>query len=77
VLGGVHPSLLPEEASNFCDAVVIGEAEESWPKIIEDFRKGTLQKFYSCHGKETRTPPLRWELYSNKGYLPVRSPTAQ
>lgn len=71
VLGGVHPSILPEEASNFCDAVVVGEAEESWPKLIEDFRKGSLQKFYSCHGKDTKTPSLRWELYGKKGYLPV------
>ncbi len=71
VLGGVHPSLLPEEVSSFCDSVVIGEAEESWPKLIEDFRKGSLQKSYSCQGKDTKTPSLRWELYSNKGYLPV------
>lgn len=71
VLGGVHPSLLPDEASKFCDAVVIGEAEGSWLALIEDFRKGTLQRFYSCQGNEIKTPLLKWELYSNKGYLPI------
>lgn len=71
VLGGVHPSLLPEEVSNFCDAVVIGEAEESWPKLIEDFSKGTLQRFYSCQGKEKNATLLRWGLYRDKGYIPI------
>ncbi len=71
VLGGVHPSLLPEEVSSFCDSVVIGEAEESWSALIEDFRKGTLKKSYSCQGKEARPPSLRWDLYSSKGYLPI------
>ncbi len=27
VLGGIHPSMCPEEAMNYCDCVVIGEAE--------------------------------------------------
>ena len=37
ILGGSHPSALPEEASQHADAVVIGEAEGIWPKVIEDF----------------------------------------
>src|SRR3989304_2857077 len=38
VLGGIHPSILPEEASQHADAIVIGEAEGIWPNLIEDFR---------------------------------------
>ena len=38
VLGGIHPSTLPEEAKEHADAVVIGEAEEIWGGLIEDFR---------------------------------------
>jgi len=71
VIGGVHPSLLPEEASRYCDTVVIGEAEGSWQALIEDFRKGLLKRFYSCYGNETAHLYLKWGFYSNKGYLPV------
>lgn len=37
VLGGVHATLVPEEASLHADAIVIGEAERSWPRILSDF----------------------------------------
>ena len=46
VLGGIHPTILPEEAVRHADAVVIGEAEGCWPDVVNDFRKGNLQKFY-------------------------------
>jgi radical SAM superfamily enzyme YgiQ (UPF0313 family) len=46
VLGGVHPTILPEEALNFCDSVVIGEAEGVWERVINDFEKGELQRRY-------------------------------
>jgi radical SAM superfamily enzyme YgiQ (UPF0313 family) len=46
VLGGVHPSLLPLEAMEHADAVVVGEAEEIWPKILSDFEAGQLQGLY-------------------------------
>jgi radical SAM superfamily enzyme YgiQ (UPF0313 family) len=49
VLGGMHPTALPEEAIQHADAVVIGEAELTWPRLIEDFKregKEALQPFY-------------------------------
>jgi len=46
VLGGIHPTILPQEAIQHADAVVIGEAEGCWTDVINDFRKGNLQKFY-------------------------------
>jgi radical SAM superfamily enzyme YgiQ (UPF0313 family) len=46
VLGGIHPTILPKEAIQHADAVVIGEAEGCWAKVIDDFKKGKLQKFY-------------------------------
>jgi radical SAM superfamily enzyme YgiQ (UPF0313 family) len=39
VLGGPHPSLMYEEAREFADSVVIGEAEGAWEKLLEDFVK--------------------------------------
>ncbi|HEC76144.1 MAG TPA: B12-binding domain-containing radical SAM protein [Thermoplasmatales archaeon] len=46
VLGGYHPTALPEEAKKHADAVVIGEAEGVWKKILEDAEKDELNSFY-------------------------------
>ncbi len=46
VLGGIHPSFLPEEASQQCDAVCIGEAENVWADILRDAENGNLKKIY-------------------------------
>jgi len=46
VLGGYHYSALPEEAKQHADAVVIGEAEETWPQLLKDFQHGELKPFY-------------------------------
>lgn len=46
VLGGVHPSILPDEALQFADSVIIGEAEEVWGEILADFEKNELKKIY-------------------------------
>ncbi len=54
VLGGSHPSALPEEASQHADAVVIGEAEGIWPTVIEDFEKNRLKRIY----KQRERPSL-------------------
>jgi radical SAM superfamily enzyme YgiQ (UPF0313 family) len=46
VLGGPHVSVLPEEASRFCDSVAIGEGESVWPALLKDAEKGRLQPRY-------------------------------
>lgn len=46
VLGGVHPTLLPEEAAPHADAVVIGPAERTWPQLLRDHAVGGLQREY-------------------------------
>ncbi len=46
ILGGIHPTILPQEAIRHADAVVIGEAEGCWADVINDFRKKKPQKFY-------------------------------
>ena len=50
ILGGVHPTVLPEEASAHADAVVLGEAETLWPRVLADFQAGGLQKLYRPDG---------------------------
>ncbi len=46
VLGGVHVSALPKEALVYADAVVIGEAEDVWPQVIEDLTRGNNKEIY-------------------------------
>ena len=54
VLGGMHPTALPEEGLQHADAVVIGEAEELWGPLLSDVSRGTLQPIY----KADRFPPM-------------------
>jgi len=46
ILGGVHPSLLAEEAKEHADSVFIGEAEGMLEKILQDFEAGELKPYY-------------------------------
>ncbi|MFB0562713.1 MAG: radical SAM protein [Candidatus Lokiarchaeia archaeon] len=71
VLGGIHPSMLPNEAIEHADAVVIGEAENVWRNLIEDFRENKLQPFYkSSESPELENLPIpRWDLLKNRKYF--------
>ena len=46
VLGGIHPSVMPEEAGRYADAVVVGNGENVWEELLEDFERGRLKKVY-------------------------------
>ncbi len=52
VLGGFHPTLMPEEAAAHADAVVTGDAEHSWPQVLIDAAAGRLQARYGPPGRE-------------------------
>lgn len=68
IIGGIHPSVLPEEASGFADVVVTGEADEIWPKILQDFENNSLRKRYAMEEYPTldNMPSIDWSLFSNK-----------
>lgn len=46
VMGGSHPTLVPDESMQHTDAIVMGEAELTWPQLIKDLEKGQMQKMY-------------------------------
>jgi radical SAM superfamily enzyme YgiQ (UPF0313 family) len=46
VLGGVHPSLLTEEASQYANSIVVGEAENIWAEVLADAEAGRLKSIY-------------------------------
>ncbi|MFQ5901461.1 MAG: B12-binding domain-containing radical SAM protein, partial [Thermodesulfobacteriota bacterium] len=74
IMGGMHVSMLPDEALQHCDSVVIGEAEVLWDRLLGDFERGELKKIYR---HENGYPSLRclpipgWDLCEGKKYLPV------
>ena len=73
VLGGIHPTALPDEAKEHADAVVIGEAEEIWPHLVEDARGGNLKPFYRQDGftnLSTLSRPRR-DILPKRGYFPI------
>jgi radical SAM superfamily enzyme YgiQ (UPF0313 family) len=46
VLGGPHVTLMPEEAAQHGDAVCVGYAEETWPRLLRDFDAGRMERVY-------------------------------
>jgi len=71
VLGGIHPTAVPGEAKKHADTVVIGEAENTWPRLVEDFRNGTLEPFYSSKERPEMAdvPTPRNDLVNPDNYL--------
>ncbi len=68
VIGGIHASAIPEEAALHCDAVIIGEAETTWPQVIADYKTGNLQKIYrGSYGDMKQSPRPRHDLF-HPGY---------
>jgi len=71
VLGGVHPTYCPDEALQHCDAIVTGEAEDSWPRLVADFEAGRMLRHYKMEkfpALENYKPP-RVELLSDDAYM--------
>ena len=72
VMGGFHPTLCPDEVSEYAESVVVGEAEESWPRLIDDFRHGRLERMYRATGRPSlrNVRPDR-RIFRGKRYLPI------
>lgn len=72
VMGGFHATLCPNEVAGYAEAVIIGEAETVWPQVIDDFRRGTLAKFYQADTRPSLAglkPDRR--IFQGKRYLPI------
>ena len=73
VIGGVHATNVPEEASQHADAVCVGEGEPVWRQILDDIDAGKEQKLYrapmSPRGPMNTYPRQRHELLAIDQYL--------
>lgn len=73
VMGGAHPTLCPDEALEHCDCIVIGDADEQWPRVVEDARNGALKQRYADGYGPARHDGMRFDrsIFDGKTYTPV------
>lgn len=70
VLGGLHVTALPQEAARHADTLVLGPAEEAWPRYLQDFRNGHPQPVYRSRSRSLRAmPSVRRDLIDRGRYL--------
>jgi len=72
IMGGFHPTMLPSEAGEHADAVLVGDAEDTWPKAVADLQAGCLKGCY-ISGGDTDLSTLIYDYRAFQGlrYLPV------
>lgn len=72
IMGGFHPTMLPEECLCYCDAVIVGEAEDTWPQVMTDLRNHKLKKRYeSSGGVDLSGIAYDYGVFHNKKYNPI------
>ncbi|OGW02255.1 MAG: hypothetical protein A2W77_06985 [Nitrospinae bacterium RIFCSPLOWO2_12_39_16] len=71
VLGGIHVSMLPDEASANADCIILGEAEGIWSNVLEDFIQGKMKKIYKGTGQYSmeNLPKPRLDLLKRDRYF--------
>lgn len=74
-LGGVHPSLMPEEAAQHGDVIFTGFSEQTFPQFIHDYIKGDYRKIYRQNDDFTieGRPTPRRELLNSKRYITTKT----
>ncbi len=72
VMGGFHATLCPEEVSQYADSIVIGEAEELFPRVIDDYRHFRADKTYRADGRPALNVTPDRSIFRGKRYLPIQ-----
>jgi radical SAM superfamily enzyme YgiQ (UPF0313 family) len=78
VIGGPHATLMPEEAKQHADAVVVGHGYETWPQLLEDFSRGQMREiYYPPERIDFRTIPFPDKSYfAHKPFITLNSAQA-
>jgi radical SAM superfamily enzyme YgiQ (UPF0313 family) len=81
VIGGLHAKVLPREVKEHADAVVTGEGEDLWPRLLADWRAGRLQPYYREEKPGTydlaRAPLPRYDLLDMARYNRITVQTSR
>ena len=70
IAGGFHPTLCPDEATRYVDSVVIGDAEDTWPQVVKDLQRGTLQGRYISHNCSIEMSSVDRSIFGKKNISP-------
>jgi radical SAM superfamily enzyme YgiQ (UPF0313 family) len=70
ILGGYHITLIPDEAQDYADSILVGYAEPLWEQVVRDAERGTLQRRYT----QNRTQPYEYstprrDIFQGKPYF--------
>lgn len=71
VMGGFHATLCPDEVARYAESVVVGEGEEVFPRVVDDYRHGTPRKVYRAAGRPARIATPDRSIFRGKRYLPI------
>lgn len=72
IMGGMQPTLIPDEVMPHADSIYIGDAEFEWRQVIEDFQRGRLRPVYQAPVGTPQPGKLtRRDIFKGKGYLPI------
>jgi radical SAM superfamily enzyme YgiQ (UPF0313 family) len=77
IMGGVHTTLMPEEAQQHADSVVVGYAYKTFPQALMDWEKGALKAYYKDDNPYFEKIPIpRRDLLNKKGYITINTTQA-
>ncbi|MDR3072348.1 MAG: B12-binding domain-containing radical SAM protein [Clostridiales Family XIII bacterium] len=73
LLGGMHVTLIPDEAAIHADSIMIGDAEDKWDEMIEDLRRKDLKPLYVCDFQNCPQKGIltRRDIFAGKKYMPI------
>ena len=70
IMGGYHTTLIPEEVLEHADSILIGNAENIWVQILEDFKHHRLERIYRGGIAYSKILPDK-SIFTGKKYLPI------
>lgn len=76
IMGGYMASLMPKEAKKYCDSVVVGDGEESFVELIDDYKNGCLKEYYQAPLETLSYPLPRYDILTSKkigDFLPIQA----
>jgi radical SAM superfamily enzyme YgiQ (UPF0313 family) len=72
IIGGIHATLCPDEAKEYADAVIVGEAEDTWSAVVNDLRAGTLKpRYISTNNTTLAEVSYDYSVFQGKKYNPI------
>lgn len=73
IMGGIHPSVMPDEVLGHADSLLVGEAEDMWAGILDDFLSNDLRPRYRCgtYPDPSAIPSGKWDvIHQGRYYVP-------